>query len=226
MLTDIAWQEVDTLLLDMDGTLLDLAFDRHFWQEWVPAALSSQRSISLQDAHQLISSEYNRVQQSLNWYCLDYWSERLDLDIYTMMDEQGAKATLRADTLPFLKALRANGKRCILLTNAHPHNLAVKLKYTGLESHLDLLLSTHTFGYPKEDKRLWQAVVEHTGLDINRTLFIDDSEVILDAAKSFGIRYCLGVLNPDSHREEQVFRRHPAVRDYHYLIPALSPQET
>lgn len=224
MLTDIAWQEVDTLLLDMDGTLLDLAFDSHFWQEWVPEALSLQRNISLQDAHKLISREYHQVQQSLDWYCLDYWSQRLGLDIYAMIEEQGPRAKLRDDTLPFLKALRANGKRCILLTNAHPHNLAVKLKHTGLGPHLDLLLSTHTFGYPKEDERLWQAVVEHTGIDIHRTLFIDDSEIILDAAKRFGIRYCLGVLNPDSRREEQEFQRHPAVRDYHYLIPALSQE--
>ena len=33
---DIAWQEVDTVLLDMDGTRLDLAFDNYFWQTLVP----------------------------------------------------------------------------------------------------------------------------------------------------------------------------------------------
>lgn len=225
MLTDMTWQQVDTLLLDMDGTLLDLAFDSYFWQQLVPETLSAQRQISLPEAQQLVTREYHDVQQTLHWYCLDYWSERLQLDIYAMMDEQGPKATLRADTLPFLKALKAQGKRCILLTNAHPYNLAVKLKYTGLAPHLDLLLSTHTFGYPKEDQRLWQAVVEHTGLDASRTLFIDDSEAILDAAKTFGIRYCLGVMNPDSRRAEQVFQRHPAISDYHYLIPALAHSE-
>ncbi|MDT1862766.1 GMP/IMP nucleotidase, partial [Acinetobacter baumannii] len=83
---------------------------------------------------------------TLNWYCLDYWSERLGLDICAMTSEQGPRATLREDTVPFLDALKACGKRRILLTNAHPHNLAVKLKHTGLDAHLDLLLSTHTFG--------------------------------------------------------------------------------
>ena len=225
MLTDIAWHDVDTLLLDMDGTLLDLAFDSHFWQQAVPEALSIQRKISLPDAQRLIDNEYHSVKQTLNWYCLDYWSERLQLDIYAMMDQLGHRAVLRDDTLAFLHALKASGKQRILLTNAHPYNLKIKLKHTGLSSHLDLLLSTHTFGYPKEDQRLWQAVANYTGLDVRRTLFIVDSEAILDAAKSFGIRYCVGISNPDSGRKIQIFKRHPAIADYHCFISVLSHQE-
>lgn len=225
MLTDITWHDVDTVLLDMDGTLLDLAFDSHFWQKSVPRALSVKRQISLADAHQLIDREYHSVRQTLDWYCLDYWSERLQLDIYAMLDQHGHRAALRDDTLPFLQALKAAGKQRILLTNAHPHNLAVKLKHTGLASHLDLLLSAHTFGYPKEDQRLWQAVADRTGFDARRTLFIDDSETILDAAKTFGVRYCVGINNPDSDRDTQFFERHPGIADYHCFISALSHQE-
>ena len=129
--------------------------------------------------------------------------------------------SLREDTIPFLEALKASGKQRILLTNAHPHNLAVKLEHTGLDAHLDLLLSTHTFGYPKEDQRLWHAVAEATGLKAERTLFIDDSEAILDAAAQFGIRYCLGVTNPDSGIAEKQYQRHPSLNDYRRLIPSL-----
>lgn len=105
--------------------------------------------ISPAEAQEFIRSQYSAVQHTLNWYCLDYWSERLGLDICAMTTAQGPRAVLREDTVPFLDALKASGKRRILLTNAHPHNLAVKLEHTGLASHLDLLLSTHTFGYPK-----------------------------------------------------------------------------
>ncbi|UYU32208.1 GMP/IMP nucleotidase [Siccibacter colletis] len=225
MHVDIAWQDVDTVLLDMDGTLLDLAFDTHFWQKLVPETLSAHRGIALEAAHQLIQQEYHAVQHTLNWYCLDYWSERLGLDITAMTTAQGPYAVMRDDTVPFLDALKACGKRRILLTNAHPHNLAVKLEHTGLASHLDLLLSTHTFGYPKEDQRLWQAVASHTGLDASRTLFIDDSEPILDAAARFGIRYCLGVTNPDSGMAEKAYVRHPGMNDYRRFLPALQPEE-
>ena len=144
---DIAWREVDTVLLDMDGTLLDLAFDNYFWQKLVPETYGAKLGITPQAAQEAIRQEYHAVQHTLNWYCLDYWSERLSLDIRSMTSEQGPRAVLREDTIPFLNALKASGKRRILLTNAHPHNLAVKLEHTGLGEHLDLLLSTHTFGY-------------------------------------------------------------------------------
>ncbi|MDF7758405.1 GMP/IMP nucleotidase [Kosakonia cowanii] len=218
---DIAWQEVDTVLLDMDGTLLDLAFDTYFWQQLVPQTYSEKAGLTPQEAQSVISQAYHDVQHTLNWYCLDYWSERLGLDICAMTTEQGARAVLREDTVPFLDALKKSGKRRILLTNAHPHNLAVKLEHTGLAAHLDLLLSTHTFGYPKEDQRLWQAVASHTGLDPAQTLFIDDSEPILDAAATFGIRYCLGVANPDSGLADKRYLRHPAMNDYRRLLPSL-----
>ena len=219
---DIDWRATDTVLLDMDGTLLDLAFDNDFWQRRVPQVWGAQNGMTPDEARLALSAAYADVQHTLNWYCLDYWSERLGLDISAMTTDAGPLASMRPDTVPFLEALKAAGKRRILLTNAHPHNLAVKLEHTGLDAHLDLLLSTHTFGYPKEDRRLWQAVAAETGLDANRTLFIDDSEPVLDAAAQFGIRYCLGVTNPDSGQPEKRFCRHPGLSDYHSLIPAIS----
>lgn len=214
---DIARQEVDTVLLDMDGTLLDLAFDNYFWQKLVPETRERHAGSTCRRPKRRCTG-YHAVQHTLNWYCLDYWSERLNLDIRAMTSEQGPRAALREDTVPFLDALKASGKRRILLTNAHPHNLAVKLEHTGLDAHLDLLLSTHTFGYPKEDQRLWRAVAEETGFDARKTLFVDDSEAILDAAAQFGVRYCTGVTNPDSGLAEKSYARHPGLNDYRRLI--------
>lgn len=216
------WKEIDTVLLDMDGTLIDLQPDNYFWLQLVPKALSEKHGMTLEQARKTIHQEYTAVQHTMNWYCFDYWCEKLDLDIYHMTDEIGDRTRVRDDTAPFLKALRDNGKKTILLTNAHPHSLAVKMSYTRLDDHLDLLLSTHTFGYPKEDQRLWHAVQQQTGFDPQRTLFVDDGEPILDAAKTFGIRYCLGIENPDSSMAVKTFQRHPSINDYRTLLPAFS----
>jgi len=40
-LSSINWSEIDTILLDMDGTLLDLNFDLHFWMEYLPLVLAN-----------------------------------------------------------------------------------------------------------------------------------------------------------------------------------------
>ncbi|EIC85811.1 GMP/IMP nucleotidase [Serratia sp. M24T3] len=219
MTLDLDWKNIDTVLLDMDGTLLDLAFDSRFWLQQVPLALSEKQQIPIEEARQHIHREYLAVQHTMNWYCFDYWSKKLGLDIYQMTTDIGSSARLREDTAPFLNELRQSGRRTILLTNAHPHSLAVKIEYTGLDQHLDLLLSTHTFGYPKEDQRLWAAVQQQTGFDPARTLFVDDGEPILDAAKTYGIRYCLGIENPDSTMAAKSFQGHPSISDYRSLLP-------
>ena len=67
----------------------------------VPQALSERRAIPFDEARHIIEREYQAVQHTMNWYCFDYWSERLDLDIYRMTSEVGSRARLREDTEPF-----------------------------------------------------------------------------------------------------------------------------
>jgi len=44
------WSEISTVLLDMDGTILDLHFDTHFWLEHLPMRYSEKTGISLEQA--------------------------------------------------------------------------------------------------------------------------------------------------------------------------------
>nr|VUD30135.1 putative hydrolase with phophatase-like domain [Raoultella sp. NCTC 9187] len=136
-----------------------------------------------------------------------------------MTSEQGPKAALREDTVPFLDALKASGKRRILLTNAHPHNLAVKLKHTGLDAHLDLLLSTHTFGYPKRISACgvrW--LRKPASMRIKRCLSMTTRRSSM-RQRSTAFATGLGVTNPDSGLAEKRYARHPGMNDYRRLIP-------
>ena len=131
------WSEIETVLLDMDGTLLDLHFDTFFWLTLVPQKIALKHSISLEQANAVMAKELAKVQGHIQWYCLDYWSELLDLDIATMKYEVDHLIALREDTLPFLDALKQSGRRVILLTNAQQGSLSLKLERTKLDEHID-----------------------------------------------------------------------------------------
>ncbi|MCL1050298.1 GMP/IMP nucleotidase [Shewanella abyssi] len=215
------WREIDTVLLDMDGTLLDLHFDNHFWLNLIPKALSEQRNISEKSAMEWVEKNYQNVEGTLDWYCLDYWEQKMGLDIMTLHKTLVDRIQLRQDSLPFLYGLKQAGKNRILVTNAHPKGLALKLEHTDLALGLDEMISSHETGYPKEHPLFWQQLFSRFNLDPSRCLFIDDNEAILAAAKLAGVGYQLGVANPDSNKPNKQFADFPAIADYHHLLDDL-----
>lgn len=49
----IDWAQINTVLLDMDGTLLDLHFDNTFWLYTIPQHYASRNQLSLQEANEI-----------------------------------------------------------------------------------------------------------------------------------------------------------------------------
>lgn len=217
----LPWHKIETVLLDMDGTLLDLHFDNQFWLHHLPQKLSQKTGRSLETCRQEMAQAYAQVQGQLQWYCLDYWAEKLQLNIMEAKQELAHLITMREDSLPFLDALRISNRRVILVTNAHPDSLSLKVEKTNLDDHIDTLISTHQFGVSKESQLLWQQL--HTHLDFNpqTTLFVDDGQRILDAAKTYGIAYTLGISNPDSKQPPISFVGHPHTNNYRELINSI-----
>ena len=80
----IDWSHCDTVLLDMDGTFLDLAFDNYFWRELVPAKIAHKQGITDAEARDQMVARFAAKEGSLEWYCLDYWSDDLDLDLASL----------------------------------------------------------------------------------------------------------------------------------------------
>ncbi|MBP4031463.1 GMP/IMP nucleotidase [Aeromonas caviae] len=219
MSTPLPWHQIDTVLLDMDGTLIDLHFDRHLWQTLVPVRYAERLGLPLAEAKAQIDTHYHAVNGTLDWYCVDYWTRTLGLDIRALKQEILEKIQWRPNVIPFLAALKAAGKQVVLFTNAHPASLSVKDARLGLAQHLDLMVSTHELGWSKESQHCWQALAERLAFDPARTLFVDDSERILAASAEFGIAHQLGIRHPDSQMPPLTFQHFPALDDYADLLP-------
>ncbi len=220
-MSKLAWKNIHTVLLDMDGTLLDLHFDNHFWLEHVPKRLSEKHSISLQAAKDIMAVETQQVMGTLSWYCLDFWAEKLDIDIIEAKREIEHLISIREDSLPFIDALKASGRDVILVTNAHPDSLSLKVEHTQLNNHIDQLISTHEFSVTKESQVLWQRLQAKLGFNPEHTLFVDDSLDILKAAQVFGIKHLLAVSNPDSRQPARKISEFPSIQDYRFLLDEI-----
>ena len=216
------WQEIETVLLDMDGTILDLHFDDHFWLEHLPKRYSENTNISIAEAKTELASYYHEVAGTIKWYCLDYWAEKTKLPITELKKEVQHLISLRADAVDFLQALKAANKDIVLVTNAHPDSLSLKIERTQLDQYFNTLYSTHQFGVTKEFQLLWQKLQNQHGFSLEKTLFIDDSEAILQSAKTYGFTHLLAVANPDSKKAQNSINEFRAFTDFRALIPGLT----
>lgn len=215
------WSNIKTVLLDMDGTILDLNFDNHFWLHHLPKRYSEIHNVSIEYADDIMSKHYRKVAGTLNWYCLDYWAEHTNLPIKELKREVQHLINLRDDAHDFLVALKASGRDVVLVTNAHPDSLSLKIELTELDQYFDTLYSTHEFGVTKESQLLWQRLQAKHGFDVESTLFVDDSLVILDSAKAFGIKHLLAVANPDSQQESRNIKEYPSVTNFNDLLSEI-----
>lgn len=218
----VEWDQVDTVLLDMDGTLLDLRFDNHFWLEFLPQRYAQVRQVSVDAARAELLPHMRRIEGTIDWYCLDYWSQALELDIPALKREVCHLIGFRPQAQEFLQALGRAGKRRVLVTNAHRDALALKCERTDLAGHLDALISSHDFRTPKEQQGFWQALQTVERFDPARTLLLDDTVSVLRAARVYGVSWLLGIAQPDSGQELRLRGEFELVEDFAQIMPSVA----
>ena len=193
-----ALAECNTLMLDMDGTVLDLAFDNYVWKELIPSEFAKLHGMSHEAARAELFGHYRNMQGKLDWYCLDHWSERLGLDILSIHRGVNHRIGFLPGARQFLETVSQKDLRLLLVTNSHPDTLALKAEVTGVTGFFDAIYSAHEVGHAKEDQSFWHALKEAEGFDAQRTLFVDDTIAVLKSAATFGIGMLVRVTRPDT----------------------------
>ena len=192
------WSAIDTVMLDMDGTLLDLQFDTWFWLTLVPTHYAALHGISVDEAKMRLRPKFVDIAHTLQWYCIDYWTRELGLEIAALKRTVQNRVGYLPGAEAFLQRVSSSGKRVVLVTNSHPETLAIKDERVALTRYFHATYSTHSFGVPKEHADFWPLLKQREKFDPKRALFVDDSVPVLESARRFGIAHIRAVRQPDS----------------------------
>jgi len=218
MKPNINWKSIKTVLLDMDGTLLDLCFDNYFWQEYLPVHWGKMNNMDAESAKTKLRDWYAKEAGTLSWYCLDFWTERLQFDVLELKADVEHLIKYRPHAESFLKQLGDSAFSVVMVTNAHEKLIKMKIDITGLDVYFDRIISAHAIGHAKEELVFWEKLQLVVPFELDKTLLIDDNLTVLRAAKKFGIKNLLTIIKPDSQNPDQDTAEFDAIHSFQDLI--------
>ena len=182
------FKDIEFLLIDMDGVILDNAYDNDFWQNQIPEVIADNKGIAFDDAKRLAIQIFNYKKNTRDWYDVDYWSNMLSIDIEAQKRSEKSFSRISLydgviDTLSVLK----NKTKTILITNAHRKTLNIKLEKYNLTPYFDEMVCAHELNYVKEDIQLWYMLRSKYRLDYEKTLLVEDTINNINVGLSAGI---------------------------------------
>ncbi len=207
----LIWPDIDIVMLDMDGTLLDKHFDDYFWEEHVPEVYARENKINFWEAHEKLLAMYKSREKTMDWTDINYWSEQLGLNLASMKEKMNHLIQVHPYVIEFLDYCRENGKRIYLVTNAHPKTLAIKMAKTEIEGHFDQIISSEEIGLPKEDPAFWPRLKEIYPFCRKSSMLADDNEDVLASAADYGIQNLIFVAKSSSTRPVTYSPRFPSI---------------
>ena len=182
------FKDIECLLIDMDGVILDNAYDNDFWQNQIPEVIADSKGIGFDDAKRLAIQIFNYKKNTKDWYDVDYWSNMLDIDIEAQKrsEKSFSRISLYDGVIDTLNVLK-NKTKMILITNAHRKTLNIKLEKYNLTPYFDEMVCAHELHYVKEDIQLWYMLRSKYRLDYEKTLLVEDTINNINVGLSAGI---------------------------------------
>jgi len=214
----INWQSIDTVMLDMDGTLLDRHFDDYFWEEHVPEIYAKENNIDFWQAHEELMRKYKSREGTLEWTDINYWSKELGLDIALMKLRLHHLIQVHPYVIDFLEYCRNLGKKIYLVTNAHSKTISIKMQKTEIENYFDKIVCSEDVGVAKEEPLFWEKLHAFIEFDKKKSLLADDNEQVLASADTYGISNLIYVAKSSSTRPVVYSRTYPSIIFFKELL--------
>jgi putative hydrolase of the HAD superfamily len=215
---DFQWNDIDTILLDMDGTLLDSYFDDFFWEEYVPRVFAEENNLTPEEARKALLKRYRRVEKTLQWADLDFWSDQLGLDIPELKCKIDHLIQVHPYVIDFLKFIQSIEKDLYLVTAAHSKTLKIKLAKTAIGPYFKKIIPAEEIGEAKEQPIFWNKLEKNLKFDKNRTILVDDNANVLQAACSYGLPHLIYVAKPSSRLPVRYSADFPSIVYFNELI--------
>ena len=113
-----------------------------------------------------------------------------------------------ADTLGVVRALRSAGIAVALTTNQQAHRANYMANGLGYAEHFDHLLYSCELGHAKPSAAFFSSALVRIATEPERTLFIDDDEANVAAARDGGLHAEVYHLSEGVGRLHEVLKRH------------------
>ncbi len=177
------WQNIDAVIFDMDGTLVD---SMHYWvtlpQDWfaarnlpVPEDLEVELgTLDLWQASTLLAEQYSPCGET---------TQQVYDEIQAKMDKHYAEdIPMWPGVKELLQALKAAGKPCCIATMTDRPQVETVLKTHGIGEFFDFVLTTPEVGIGKERPEIFLQAAERLGCAPKRILVVEDSRTAIRTA--------------------------------------------
>ena len=176
------------ILSDLDGVILDLAYDIKFWELWLPEQVANQTNKSIEETKEEIMAEIDIQRGTLNFYDLNYWDDLLNVDCMQIFREKTERCSYLEGSYEALQRLSTLKNPKYILTNGDPRIQEYKAETQNFLEFFDSIFYSMHVGYPKESKEFWALARHNLNLDFEDTIFIDDDFKVVTAAAKAGIK--------------------------------------
>lgn len=215
------------IMFDMDGTLLDLAFDDLIWNHKLPERHADTHQCSLEQSHHTLHEFYQQHKHTLLWYSSKYWTAKVGVDVLQLQYDFKHLIRPRLGCFELLTQLKQQGYRCWLLTNADVAGLQLKLENVDLSPYFELMISSEEIGYSKEFVEFWQTLQQRHPFDPKHAYLVDDTAPVLQSAQKFGISNLVTITQPSSQKAPRhaLELDYPAIHDLTELLTIIDQHQ-